>query len=124
MPSACAAGGQRSPTKSTRTNVARFDCWANPIEEDRGVFPVVLEIQSDLLHVFAERVVVPLAVTDAIPGMTERLNPSIKVAGALYRLHPLGIAVFHRRDLRQHIGHASAQALEIETAIDMLLRGY
>jgi len=104
--------------------VARFDCWANPIAEDRGEFPVVLEIQSDLLHAFAERVVVPLAAPDAIPGMTERFNPTIEVSGAPYRLHPLGIAVFHRRDLREPMGHARAQALAIETALDMLLRGY
>ena len=104
--------------------MARFDCWANPIEEDRTVFPIVLEIQSDLLHVFAERVVVPLAVIGAIPGMTDRFNPSIQLAGAAYRFHPFGIAVFHRHDLRKQVGHARAQALEIETALDMLLRGY
>ena len=110
--------------KQACTNVARFDCWANPIEEDRAVFPIVLEIQSDLLHAFAERVVVPLAVAGAIPGMTERFNPSIQLAGSAYRFHPLGIAVFHRHDLREHMGHARTQALDIETALDMLLRGY
>ena len=104
--------------------MARFDCWANPIVEDRGMFPIVLEIQSDLLHAFAERVVVPLVFRDAIPGLTDRFNPLIEVAGASHRLHPLGIAVFHRRDLRNHVGNARAQALEVETAIDMLLRGY
>ena len=103
--------------------MARFDCWANPISEDRGLFPAVLEIQSDLLYAFAERVVVPLAVTDAIPGMTNRFNPLIDVGGVSYRLHPLGIAVFHRQDLRQLFGSARAQALEVETAIDMLIRG-
>ena len=104
--------------------MARFDCWANPIPEDRGLFPAVLEIQSDFLYAFAERVVVPLAVPDAIPGMTNRFNPLIEVAGTSYRLHPLGIAVFHRQDLRQQLGSARAQAMEVETAIDMLLRGY
>lgn len=104
--------------------MARFDCWVNPIEEDRGVFPVVLEIHSDLLHAFAERVVMPLAVPDSIPGMTDRFNPLIQLAGVSLRLHPLGIAVFHRQDLRQNMGNAREQALEIEMAIDMLLRGY
>jgi hypothetical protein len=104
--------------------VARFDCRANPIFEDRDLFPAVLEIQSDFLYAFAERVVVPLAIPDAIPGMTNRFNPLIEVAGASYRLHPLGIAVFHRQDLRQHFGSARLHALEVETAIDMRLRGY
>ena len=104
--------------------MARFDCWSNPISVDRDQFPVVLEIQSDFLYAFAERVVVPLAVPDAVPGMTNRFNPLIDVAGTSYRLHPLGIAVFHRQDLRQQLGSARAQALEVETAIDMLLRGY
>lgn len=109
---------------AARAAVARFDCWANPIVEDRGVFPALLEIQSDLLHAFAERVVVPLAAPGAVPGMTDRFNPAIEVAGREHRLHPLGITVFHRRDLREHLGHAHAQALEVETALDMLLRGY
>jgi CcdB protein len=104
--------------------VARFDCWANPISEDRDLFPVVLEIQSDFLYAFAERVVVPLAIPDAIPGMTNRFNPVIEVGGATYRLHPLGIAVFHRHDLRQHFGSARVHAMEVEMAVDMLLRGY
>ena len=104
--------------------MARFDCWANPIVEDRGVFPIVMEIQSDLLHAFVERVVVPLARPEAIPGMTDRFNPLIEVGGTPYRFHPLGIAVFHRHDLRGHLGNSRGQALEIETALDMLLRGY
>jgi len=104
--------------------MARFDCWVNPIAEDRGLFPCVLEIQSDLLHAYVERVVVPLALPNAIPGMTERFNPVIDVAGVSYRLHPLGIAVFHQRHLRERLGDARAQALDIETALDMLLRGY
>ena len=103
--------------------MARFDCWTNPIAEDRGLFPFVLEIHSDLLHAFAERVVMPLAIANAIPGMTDRFNPLIQVAGTACRLHPLGMAVFQRHDLRQNVGNARNQALEIETAIDMLLRG-
>lgn len=83
-----------------------------------------MEVQSDLLHSFVERVVVPLARPDAIPGMTDRFNPLIGVGGQSYRLHPLGVAVFHRRDLREHLGHAHGQALEIDTALDMLFRGY
>jgi toxin CcdB len=104
--------------------VARFDCWDNPIVDDRDLFPFVMEVQSDLLHAFVERVVVPLASPGVIPGMTDRLNPLIQVRGAPYRLHPLGVAVFHRRDLRDHRGNAHRQALEIDTALDMLFRGY
>jgi len=36
----------------------------------------------------------------------------------------LGIAVFFASELRGRVGSASAQALPIEAALDMLLRGY
>lgn len=104
--------------------MARFDCWVNPISQDRDEFPFVLEIQSDLLHRFAERVVVPLAAPGAVPGMTDRFNPALRVGADTVRLHPLGIAVFHVRDLRESVGNLKAQAIEVETALDMLLRGY
>ncbi|WP_461161488.1 CcdB family protein, partial [Simplicispira piscis] len=59
--------------------MARLDIYANPIEEDRDTFPYVMDIQSDLLYRFAERVCVPLAVPGAFPGMTDRFNPAIAV---------------------------------------------
>jgi toxin CcdB len=104
--------------------VARFDVHANPIKEDRQDFPYVLVIQSDLLHRFAERVCVPLVRPQSVPGLSERFNPTITVSGEALHLHPLGIAVFQVRELRKPVATAKAHTLEIETALDMLLRGY
>ena len=104
--------------------MARFDIHPNPIVSDRLAMPYVLQIQSDLLYRFAERVCVPLVREGAIPGLTDRLNPAVLVDGETVRLHPFGIAVFHANDLRETVGTAQAVALEIETALDMLLRGY
>lgn len=104
--------------------MARFDIYPNPIAQDRADFPFVLEIQSDLLYRFTERVCVPLAQADAFPGMTERFNPTVPVQGQPLHLHPLGIAVFRLQELREPVATASAHALAIDTALDMLLRGY
>jgi toxin CcdB len=104
--------------------MARFEIYPNPIVADRLDFPYVLDIQSDLLYRFAERVCVPLVRTGLIPGVTDRLNPGLEVNGQPVRLHPLGITVFFVNELRGPVGKASAQSLEIETALDMLLRGY
>ena len=104
--------------------MARFDIYPNPIAQDRADFPYVLEIQSDLLYRFVERVCVPLVRAGAIPGLTDLFNPPLAVDGESFRLHPLGIAVFYLSELRACAGTAKAQALEIETALDMLLRGY
>ena len=57
--------------------MARFEIYPNPIAADRVDFPFVLDIQSDLLYRFAERVCVPLVRPGAVPGLTERFNPSI-----------------------------------------------
>ena len=104
--------------------MARFDIYPNPIAPDRDSFPYVMEIQSDLLYRFAERVCVPLMRSGAIPGLTERFNPCIMVDGETLHLHPLGITVFFTRELRNAIGNARPDILAIETALDMLLRGY
>jgi toxin CcdB len=104
--------------------MARFDVYSNPIVQDRADFPFVLEIQSDFLYRFVERVCVPLVRDSAIPGMTARFNPAIVVSGETVRLHPLGIAVFYVSELRASIDTAKDQTLEIETALDTLLRGY
>ncbi|HEY3047228.1 MAG TPA: CcdB family protein [Polaromonas sp.] len=104
--------------------MARFDIYPNPIAEDRPEFPCVLQIQSDLLYQFAERVCVPLARPEAVPGLTERFNPTIEVAGEPLRLHPLGISVFYVGELRASVASAQKRGLDIETALDMLLRGY
>lgn len=104
--------------------MARFDIYPNPIAEDRPEFPFVLQIQSDLLYQFTERVCVPLARSQAVPGLTERFNPTIEVAGESLRLHPLGISVFYVNELRASIASAQARGLNIDIALDMLLRGY
>ena len=104
--------------------MARFDVYANPIAADRADFPFMLEIQSTLLDRFAERVCVPLAKPGAFPGMTQRFNPAIAVSGQTYFLHPLGIAVFLVQELRRPVANVLTDALEIDTALDMLLRGY
>ena len=104
--------------------MARFDIYTNPIAADRADFPFVFEIQSNLLDRFAERVCVPLAKPGAFPGMTQRFNPAIAVGGQTFFMHPLGIAVFLVQELRRPVASAQANALEIDTALDMLLRGY
>ena len=104
--------------------MARFDVHVNPIAADRGEFPYVLEIQSDLLYRFTERVCMPLARPGAFPGMTARFNPVITVFDEPLHLHPLGIAVFHLRELGKPTASAQLRASDIDTALDMLLRGY
>ena len=104
--------------------MARFDIYPNPIRADRGLFPYVLDIQSDLLYQFVERVCVPLASGNTVPGMTDRFNPHIVVNGMPCRLHPLGLTVFLSSELRRPVASAKSQALDIDTALGMLLRGY
>lgn len=103
--------------------MARFDIYLNPIQPDRFEFPFILEIQNALMRRFSERVCIPLARDGAIPGLVERLNRTLTLEGQTLRLHPLGIAVFFVQELRECVGSAKPQALQIETALDMWLRG-
>jgi toxin CcdB len=104
----------------------RYDVFPNPVASLRATFPCVIEIQSDRLYTFAERVCVPLARHDAFPGMTERLNPSVEVVGfdESLHLHPLGITAFLQRELRGKLDNLQRQALRIDSAVEFLLRGY
>ncbi len=104
----------------------RYDVYHNPIPSLRAVFPYVLEIQSDRHYMFAERVCIPLAKSDAFPGMTERLNPAVEVAGFKDELHihPFGITVFLQRELRGKLDNLQRHALRIDSAVEFLLRGY
>lgn len=81
-----------------------------------------MEIQGDLPHRFVECVCLPLVRPGVIPGLTDRFNPAMDVAGETVRLNPLGIAVFLVHELREPVASAKASALDIETAIDMLMR--
>ena len=66
--------------------------------------------------------------------MTARLNPAIAVQGHPVhppfrpgRVHapaPFRPGVFHASELRTPVGNAKSDMLAIETALDMLLRGY
>jgi hypothetical protein len=67
--------------------MARLDIYGHPIEEDRHALPYVMEVQSDLLYRFVERLCVPLAVPDAFPGMQQRLTPPIAIEVRTVHVH-------------------------------------
>jgi toxin CcdB len=123
----CGNGGNpKQPTLQPLKQRMRYDVYPNPVANLRAAFPCVMEIQSDRLYTFAERICIPLAKPDAFPGMTERLNPAVEVAGfdeALH-LHPLGITVFFQRELRDKIDNLQRHSLLIDSAVEFLLRGY
>ena len=104
--------------------MARFDIYPNPVVPDWQDFPFVLQIQSDFLYRFVERVCVPLVRQGLIPGVTQRFNPTIEVIGEVFRLHPLGVSVFYASELRSPVSTVKNEVPDIEDALDMLLRGY
>jgi hypothetical protein len=73
-------------------STVRYDVYANPITELSAQFPCVLEIQSDRLYAYSERVCLPLARPGAFPGMNDRLNPSVS-------LLPVGVDYRRERDV-------------------------
>jgi hypothetical protein len=116
----------RSRILSLLSGGMRYDVYPNPVTSLRMAFPCVMEIQSDRLYTFTERVCIPLARQDAFPGMTERLNPAVEVTrfDEPLHLHPLGITVFLQRELRGKLDNLQRQALRIDSAVEFLLRGY
>jgi toxin CcdB len=101
--------------------MAQFDLFRNP----RGrPYPVLLDVQADLLSALATRVVVPMA---RLSGYGVRpitlLNPTVKVAGVEYVLVFQELAAIPASALGKPIGSLASHRSALVAAIDLLFTG-
>ena len=103
--------------------MAQFDIYPHPIEEWRGQFPYVVDIQSDLVRGVNNRLTIPLTHIDVeSPG--KRLAPTVQVSGVSLFVDTLGIAAFPSASLRGAVGSLRSEADAIWSALDYALHGY
>ena len=104
--------------------MAQFDVYTNPHLLTSVRFPLLLEVQSDLLENFDSTVVAPLAparVTGPKPVLF--LMPEVFVDGRYYTVMTPQLCVMDRRDLGTKRGDAAAARNEIHQALSFLFRG-
>jgi len=101
--------------------MAQFDLFRNP---RRGLFPLLLDVQADLLSALATRVVVPMTRLKSYGAkpMT-RLNPTAVVRAVEYVLVFQELAAIPAAALGKPIGSLASRRAEVIAALDLLLTG-
>ena len=103
----------------------QFAVYLNKNLRSRSVFPLLVDVQAELLSNLETRVVIPLvkgaAFTSYPLGL---LMPTVEVEGELYLLVTPQLAGVSQWDLGPHTGSVAAHSRAISTAMDILLRGF
>jgi toxin CcdB len=101
--------------------VAQFDLHRNP---RRGLYPFLLDVQSDVLARLSTRVVVPLMTTKRYGARPiSRLNPVTAVAGTSYVLVFQELAAVPPEAIGERVGSLADRRAELIAAIDLLFTG-
>lgn len=101
--------------------MAQFDVFRNPRP---GLFPLLLDVQANLLSGLATRVVVPMAKRRGygVPPLTH-LNPTAKLGGVEYVLVFQELAAVPSAALGDAVGSLKSRRVDLVRAIDLLFTG-
>jgi toxin CcdB len=103
----------------------QFAVYLNKNLRSRSVFPLLVDVQAELLRNLETRVVIPLvkgaAFTSYPLGL---LMPTVEVEGESYLLVTPQLAGVSQWDLGAHTGSVAGHSRAIATALDILLRGF
>jgi toxin CcdB len=102
----------------------QFDVYKNRNEATRTRFPLLLDVQSDLLEPLGTRVVVPLS--PAAPAQSRamgKLTPTLALAGKQYIMFTPQLASISARELGAVFDSAASERSAIIGALDLLITG-
>jgi toxin CcdB len=101
--------------------MAQFDVFRNP----RGrAFPLLLDVQAELLSDLATRVVVPMAPKRTwAAARLSRLNPTATVERREYVIVLQELAAIPRSALGEPVASLAARRVELIAALDVLFTG-
>lgn len=104
--------------------MAQFDIHRNRNAASKARFPLLLDVQSNLLDPLATRVVIPLTPsTSARARKIDTLTPTLRVDGKDYLLMTPLLAGIATRDLGPAAGSLGADRDAIIAALDLLITG-
>ncbi len=105
--------------------MAQFTVYRNKNVRSRGTFPLLVDVQSDLLEDLQTRAVIPLS---KAPGLTRKpvsqLTPVIEFEGTQYLLVTPQLAGIACNELGIAMGSAAESRDAILAAMDFLLLGF
>lgn len=102
----------------------QFAVYKNRNSATRGRFPLLLDVQSDLLEPLSTRIVVPLSpVATARHMVMKQLTPILKIDNKQYVMLTPQLAGVSTRELGQPVGTATTERATIIGALDLLITG-
>ena len=104
--------------------MAQFDVYRNTNPASRARYPLLLDVQSDLLSELNTRVVVPLCPAANMKGrLLGRLTPVLHVAGKPYVMVTAQLAGIAARQLGAKVAELAGQRQNVMAALDFLITG-
>lgn len=102
----------------------QFDVCRNANAATAATFPLLLDVQSDLLDRLATRVVIPMMTVGAFGVPIDRLNPVFDINGDRYVAVTTELAGVRRDLLGERVAAAADRRDEVIAALDFLLQGF
>ncbi len=104
--------------------MAQFDVYRNRNAASKARFPLLLDVQSDLLESLATRVVIPLApLTATRARKMDVLTPTLRVEGKNFLLMTPQLAGIAARELGPAVDSLAEHRDAIIAALDLLITG-
>lgn len=101
--------------------MAQFDLFRNPKNKR---YPLLLDLQADLLRDLATRVVAPLTAVKQLKGKPiSRLNPVVEVEGTQYAVLFQEMAALPVAALGTVAGNVHSRRDDLIAALDLLFTG-
>jgi len=102
----------------------QFCVYRNRNAVSKGAYPLLLNVQSDLVEDLASRVVAPLAPAGAFKGkVIDGLMPTLRIDGADYVMLTAQLSGMSIKGLGAEIADLAGERHMIMSALDMLISG-
>jgi toxin CcdB len=102
----------------------QFDVHRNPNVATQGVFPLLLDVQADLMSQLETRVVVPLRPVAALKDrVIDTLMPIMEIEGERYAMVTPQLAGISRAQLGSKVAEVPQHRDAVIAALDLLVTG-
>ena len=103
----------------------QFTVYRNKNPRSKSTYPLLVDVQADLLESLQTRVVVPLTRTAALTkNPLTHLTPAVAFDGENYMLMTPQLAGIARTELGAAVGSLASERQTIIAAMDFLLSGF
>jgi toxin CcdB len=105
--------------------VAQFSVYRNKNPRTKATFPLLVDVQSDLLEPLNTRVVIPMTKSPALARKpVSHLTPEVSFGGDRYVLVTPQLAGINRAELGPPAGSLAQERQTILAALDFMVTGF